>query len=344
MPSDSTAVVFDPLFLEHSAGAGHPESPERLQRIVDVLHNSPLAETQWELARDATDAELAWAHTDAHRRHLQAFSGKTAQLDPDTAMSPRSYQAAVRAAGAAIGAVERVLQGHARNAFALVRPPGHHAEPARAMGFCLFNNAALAAEAALHQGAERVLVLDWDVHHGNGTQECFYGRRDVLYQSVHQWPLYPGTGAAQERGTGAGEGFTINCPMPPGQGNGEYGAVFHDVFLPVGLAYSPDLIVVSAGFDAHALDPLADMRVTERGFAAMCSAVKSLAEETCKGRVVLLLEGGYCLDALAQSTHACLEVLTGSRQEDFTRGVSAPGASAVRESRSVLRPYWTNLQ
>jgi acetoin utilization deacetylase AcuC-like enzyme len=303
-----------------------------------------LSNAHWEPPRDATEEELAWAHTDAHRRRLQALSGKSARLDPDTAMSPHSYRAAVRAAGAAIGAVERVLQGQDRNAFALVRPPGHHAEPDRAMGFCLFNNAALAAEAALHRGAQRVLVLDWDVHHGNGTQDCFYGRRDVLYQSVHQWPLYPGTGATHERGAGPGEGFTVNCPMPPGQGNAEYGAVFHEVFLPVGLAYAPDLIVVSAGFDAHALDPLANMQLTEQGFAAMCSAVRSLAEETCQGKLVLLLEGGYCLEALAESTHACLEVLTGGRREGFNGAVSAPGAKAVSESRSALRPFWTNLR
>lgn len=339
----STAVFFDPLFLKHRPGSGHPESPKRLEQIVSLLERVPLSGVERRSPRPATDAELTYAHSESHLKLMQSLAGKAAQIDADTAVSPDSYAAAVLAAGAAISAVEEVWEGRARNAFALVRPPGHHAEPSRAMGFCLFNNAAIAAEAARRRGAQRVLIIDWDVHHGNGTQACFYARRDVLYQSVHQFPLYPGTGAAFELGSAEGKGFTVNCPLPPEQGDADYGAVFHDLFLPIGSAFAPDLMIVSAGFDAHAADPLANMRVSERGFAAMCSAAKQLADDRCEGKLVLLLEGGYSLEALANSTHACLEVLSGSRSDEFPPGVLHTTRSALQESRGALRPFWPSL-
>jgi acetoin utilization deacetylase AcuC-like enzyme len=183
-----------------------------------------------------------------------------------------------------------------------------------------------------------VLILDWDVHHGNGTQHLFEARRDVLFASCHQYPLYPGTGAASEIGKGEGAGFTVNCALPAGQEDGDYGAVFHDVFLPVGMAFRPDLVLVSAGFDAHARDPLAQMRATERGFAAMCTGVRQLAESSCGGRLVLVLEGGYDLGALAGSVHACLEVMTGGH-DDFPRGGDRARA-AVADSRAAVGSYW----
>src|SRR5439155_4031665 len=191
-------------------------------------------------------------HSAEHLATLRSFSGRLARLDADTVSSPSSFAAARLAAGAAVGAVEAVWSGQARNAFVWARPPGHHAEQAQAMGFCLFNNVAIAAEAARRLGAERVLILDWDVHHGNGTQHLFQRRRDVLYASSHQYPFYPGTGAAGEIGRGAGEGFTVNCALPAGQDDADYGAVFHEVFLPVAQSFRPDLVLVSAGFDAHA--------------------------------------------------------------------------------------------
>ncbi len=227
------------------------------------------------------------------------------------------------------------MTGRARNAFALVRPPGHHAEPDHAMGFCLLNNAAIAAEAARRAGAARVLIVDWDVHHGNGTQDIFAARDDVLYMSVHQFPFYPGTGAAHEVGAGAGRGATVNCPLPGGQGDADYGAVFHDLFLPAARAFRPELVIVSAGFDAHARDPLADMRVSERGFAAMASLLAQLADETCGGRLALMLEGGYDLAALAASVRATLEVMTG-RREDFPAGPGAATLDAIGEARAAL--------
>src|SRR5260370_9602748 len=294
----STSVFFDPLFLQHVAGETHPESPERLRKIMEVLENSPLPDVDYRKAREGAEGEEARAHSERLLRQRKALPGKSAQLDPDTAMSPGSYAAGVRAAGSAVAAVEEVMSGKTHTGFGLLRPPGHHGEPSRAMGFCLFNNVAIAAQAALRQGAERVLVLDWDVHHGNGTQACFYGRRDVLYQSVHQYPFYPGTGASEELGTADGEGYTVNCPFPAGQTNADYGAAFHDLFLPVGLAFRPDLILVSAGFDAHRADPIGEMRVTDRGFAAMSPAAAQLPGDNSGGRFALLLEGGYCLEAL----------------------------------------------
>jgi acetoin utilization deacetylase AcuC-like enzyme len=201
----------------------------------------------------------------------------------------------------------------------------------------LLNNAAIAAEAARRLGAERVMVLDWDVHHGNGTQHLFEQRRDVLYLSAHQYPYNPGTGACDEVGSGAGAGFTVNCGMPPGQGDADYGAVFHDLFLPAGDAFRPNIIIVSAGFDAHVRDPLADMCVTERGFAAMCTALQLLARTHCGGKIVLLLEGGYHLEALAQSVRACLDVLTGARSDEFPTGVGVEAPAAIQVARSALR-------
>jgi acetoin utilization deacetylase AcuC-like enzyme len=333
----TTSIFTDPRFLEHDPGPHHPESPARLSAILDALAARPVDGTVTRAPRPATEDELAAVHGRTYLQRLGELAGIAAQLDPDTTTSPGSYAAAVLAAGAAVGAVEEVWDGRAENAFALVRPPGHHAEAAHAMGFCLFNNAAIAAEAARRLGAERVMVLDWDVHHGNGTQHIFESRRDVLYLSSHQFPYYPGTGDSHEVGIGEGAGYTVNCPLPPGQADADYGAVFQDLFLPAGDAFRPDLIIVSAGFDAHARDPLAEMCVTERGFAAMCSSIKDLARSHCGGKLVLLLEGGYHLDALAQSVRACLEVLTGARREEFPRGAGAEAPAVVEQTRAALR-------
>jgi acetoin utilization deacetylase AcuC-like enzyme len=334
-PRASTLILTDERCLAHETGIGHPEAPARLRAILSDLERAPPGGVVFAAPRAATDAEIDAVHSREHRAHLQGLAGRRARLDPDTAMSEGSWEAATLAAGAAVGAVEAVFEGRAANAFALVRPPGHHAEAARAMGFCLLNNAAIAAEAARRRGARRVLVLDWDVHHGNGTQHIFEARDDVMYMSSHQYPYYPGTGAPTEIGTGAGRGFTVNCALPAGQGDADYGAVFHDLFLPAARAFAPDLVLVSAGFDPHERDPLADMRVTERGFAAMATAMTDLARETAGGKLVLLLEGGYDLAALAASTRACLEVLAG-RREGFVSGVGAEAPRAVAATRAAL--------
>ena len=336
----TTRVLTDERFLGHLAGPMHAESPGRLSAILDHLRAHPLAGTEALTPREATLQELTAIHTPAHVHEMLALRGRQAQLDPDTGVSPGSIESALLAAGAGIQAVTEVMHGRAENAFALVRPPGHHAEAGRAMGFCLFNNVAIAAEAARREGAQRVLILDWDVHHGNGTQNAFLQRRDVLFCSAHQHPFYPGSGAPTEIGKGEGAGFTVNVALPASQHDADYGAVFHDVFLPIAAQFKPDLVLVSAGFDAHRADPIGGMNVTERGFAAMCSAVKSLATQLCGGKLVLLLEGGYDLKALAHSVHACLEVLSGHRTDSFPAGVGPSGAGAVSEALSAARPYW----
>ncbi|HEY2902457.1 MAG TPA: histone deacetylase [Polyangia bacterium] len=330
-----TLITTDARMLDHNAGPGHPESPARLAGLLRDLAGHPIAGTTVRSPRPATDAELEAVHGAAYCAGLRAVAGRAVQLDPDTALSPGSYTAARLAAGAAVEAVDDVWHGRAENAFALVRPPGHHAERSQAMGFCLFNNAAVAAEAARRLGAARVMILDWDVHHGNGTQHIFQSRRDVLYASSHQFPFYPGTGAPDEIGVGDGAGFTVNCALPAGQADADYGAVFHDVFLPAGRAFKPDIIIVSAGFDPHAADPLAQMRVTEHGFSAMGTAMKALADECCGGKLVLLLEGGYDLQALRDSVRACLDVLTGGR-DDFPPGAGPAATAAVAATRNAL--------
>jgi acetoin utilization deacetylase AcuC-like enzyme len=332
-----TTILFtDPKFLDHDPGPGHVETPARLDAIMGELGRAPIEGLIIETPRPATDAEIEAVHLPGYRGRLAGLAGEYASLDPDTAVSPGSWDAARLAAGAAVGAVEALLAGRAANAFVLARPPGHHARPGEAMGFCLLNNVAIAAQAALRGGARHVLIVDWDVHHGNGTQEIFAQRDDVLYMSVHQYPFYPGTGGAHEIGVGAGVGATVNCPLPGGQNDADYGAVFHDLILPMGRAFAPDLILVSAGYDAHAHDPLGEMQVTERGFAAMASVLSELAAGTCGGKIALLLEGGYDLGALATSVRASLEVLAG-RREEFPRGVGPETVEAIAAARDALR-------
>ena len=333
----TTTVFTDRKLLEHDPGAGHPESPARLEAVLADLEGAPIAGVDFTTPRPATDAEIEAVHPAHFRQAMAGLAGRRVRLDPDTITSPDSWDAATLAAGAAVGAVEAVMTGRARNAFALVRPPGHHAEADRAMGFCLLNNAAIAAEAARRAGAERVLIVDWDVHHGNGTQDIFAARRDVQYMSVHQFPFYPGTGDANEVGVGAGRGATVNCPLPGGQTDADYGVVFHDLFLPAARRFAPDVIIVSAGYDAHARDPLGGMRVSERGFAAMASALCQLAEGQCGGKLALLLEGGYDLQALAASVRATLEVMTGRRDDFPGRAGAGPATvAAITQARAAL--------
>jgi acetoin utilization deacetylase AcuC-like enzyme len=336
-----TRLYTSDTFIEHNPGPAHPERPERLKSIHAVLDRAPVSGTEHVAPRKATRDELTRVHAPSYVDTVLSLAGKRAQLDPDTSTSERSVDAALLAAGSAVQAVDDVFAKTADNAFALVRPPGHHAEGDHAMGFCLFNNAAIAAEAARRKGAERVLLLDWDVHHGNGSQHTFFKRRDVLYASVHQHPFYPGTGAPELIGEGEGKGFNVNCGLPGGQGDGDYAALFESLFLPIVDQYRPDFVVVSAGFDPHRADPLGGMRVTERGFAAMCSALKALAERHANGRLVLLLEGGYDLDGLAQSVHACVEVLAGARSEALsTSGATSVASQAVDDTWAALQTAW----
>jgi acetoin utilization deacetylase AcuC-like enzyme len=333
----TTRLFLDPVFEAHEPGPMHPESPGRLRAVRELLGRAPISGVVLGAPRGATDAELLRVHTAEHVQSLRAVDGRHAQLDPDTGVSPRSVEVAWQAAGTSAELALELWRGAAENGFALVRPPGHHAEAGQAMGFCLLNNVAVAAGAALAAGAQRILVLDWDVHHGNGTQSIFYGRHDVLYVSIHQSPLYPGTGALADLGTAEGLGFNLNFPLPPGQTDADYGPLFDDLIGPVARAYQPELVLVSAGFDAHRDDPLGQMRLTELGFAAMCTAAAEIAAASGSGRLGLFLEGGYDLDALANSAHACLEVLAGHRRERFPPGGGQAARDVARRLKHMLR-------
>lgn len=306
-----TGFVTDTRYLEHDTGSGHPERPERLQAIWQELHQRSLWSQLLHLPpRMATPEELALVHSE---RYIESIHRSVPRqgivwLDPDTALCPASYEVARLAAGGVLQALDAVVTGSCRNAFCAIRPPGHHAERDRAMGFCLFNNVAVAARVAQQRyGIHRVLILDWDVHHGNGTQHIFEEDPTVFYVSVHQYPLYPGTGRADERGRGPGEGFTLNIPLPPDSDESAYRAAFEHLIAPAVERFQPELLLVSAGFDAHRDDPLASQRLTEESFRWMCRQTLQWAATFCNGRLLAVLEGGYALPALARSVAACLE-------------------------------------
>jgi acetoin utilization deacetylase AcuC-like enzyme len=305
--------ILDDLFIHHRAPSGHPERPARAEAVRDALRDAGIASRGEQLAiRPATDEELARVHTPAYLDQLtQRVPGRSGWLDPDTYFSPRTWEAATAAAGSTTQLALDVLDGKLSQGLAVVRPPGHHATADRAMGFCLLNNVAVAAAALRAHGAARVAILDWDVHHGNGTQDIFWDDPDVLYLSVHQFPFYPGTGAAIEVGGAKAPGATVNVGLPGGCGDAEYAAVFDHVFLPKLSVFRPDVLLISAGFDAFAHDPLAGMRVTHAGFAAMAHRLRAAAERWSAGRVVAVLEGGYDLDGLGHGMTSVLSALSG---------------------------------
>jgi len=327
--------------LEHDPGPFHPEKPERLRAVVERLQQERLSSVSWAEPKLAPRECVERIHARRYIEHLESLRGQQTRLDADTAVSRGSLAAAYLAAGAAVDAVEAVVSGKGSNAFALVRPPGHHAEKDRAMGFCLFNNVAVAVEHAVSAlGLERVLIVDWDVHHGNGSQHAFEARRDVLYFSTHQYPFYPGTGAASQTGTQEGQGFTINAPLPAGMGDADYAAVFERILVPVADAYEPQLVLVSAGFDPHRNDPLGGMAVTEKGFAFMCGLAKGIADRHAQGHLVLVLEGGYDLKGLAGSAAACAAVLAGAEFLGVHGSPSSEGLRAVAAVEGIQRRFW----
>lgn len=327
------ALVDDDLFLEHQAPLGHPERAARLLAArCGFQAGSAGADVERLGPRDASFEELRRVHAAEHVEQLAETAGYEGFLDADTYFSPSSYAAALRAAGGAIALVD-ALQAGADYGFGLVRPPGHHATGQSAMGFCLFNNVALAAAAALATGlAERVLILDWDVHHGNGTQDIFYARRDVLYVSLHQQPLYPGTGAPTESGVGEGTGFTINLPLGRGSGDRVYASVFAQLVSPIVRQYEPDLVLVSAGYDAHERDPLAGMALSDAGFGAMTQLLLAALPERGRGRVAFVLEGGYDelgLEGAVRETVAAL-VNAAPAESRLVQSAPAPGLDELR--------------
>ena len=334
----------DPLFRAHDAGPGHPERPERIDALRDGIRDAGLESRLEVLApRDATREELRRVHTEEHVDRIGAAAGRTVRFDPDTQAGPRSSAAALRAAGAALDAVDRVLDGRLDRAFCLVRPPGHHAEAGRAMGFCLYNNVAVAAAHALARGLSRVAVIDFDVHHGNGTQHVFEADPRVLYVSSHAYPFYPGTGALEETGRGAGQGFTVNLPLPPGMGDGEYARVYREIATPIADEFDPELVLVSAGFDAWGGDPLAPMALTARGYEELAAVCLGAAEGSARGRAVFVLEGGYDLAGLAAAGAAVTGALLGdvTRRVEPTRAAMDPLIAAYAR---VFAPYWPALR
>ncbi len=322
----TTALIYDPIFLEHITPHYHPEIPQRLEVAMKILEALDWLERDGlvQLApRAATEDELAAVHDRSYIQQVkdavqnvavQAKIGghRTYYFAPDTYISAQSYNAAIKAAGAPLTAIDAIMKGEIDNAYCLVRPPGHHALPDKAMGFCLFNNVAVAARYAIDRyGLERVMIIDYDVHHGNGTQDIFYTDPRVLYFSTHRAPFYPGTGHSHERGEGEGLGTTINVPLPATTGYETYDPVFRQVMAPAADRFDPQLILVSAGFDAHWDDPLGGMYISTAGFAQLNRVIIELAQTLCNGRLILVQEGGYSLKAMAGCVATCINLLLG---------------------------------
>lgn len=308
-----TALYRSPAFAKHDEPS-HVENQRRLAAVDAALDRSGLLEDRPQPDfGPATIEQLARVHEPAYIEALtRAAEQGGGWIDNDTYLGEDSVEAASLAAGAAVSAVDAALAGAQTKSFVLARPPGHHARPSIGMGFCLFDTIAVGAAQALAQGIERIAIVDWDVHHGNGTQEIFWESPNVFFSSIHQWPLYPGTGAASETGVGAGAGYTLNVPLAAGAGNERYQRVLDDQILPTLRAYEPELVMVSAGYDCHRDDPLGSMRVDEDGFGMMTGRLLELAEATAGGRIVLVLEGGYDPPALGRSVVRTIEVLDGA--------------------------------
>ncbi|HEY5647864.1 MAG TPA: histone deacetylase [Nitrospiria bacterium] len=311
-------VIYHPDYLLHDTGGAHPESPSRLEAILSRLTETGLSKETTEVKPPRPRADIRdWITTIHEPSHLERLESRQPEegirmIDADTVMSPGSYPAALLAVEGALTGVDRIMKGDFSRAFCAVRPPGHHAEADRAMGFCLFNNVAVAARYIQKKySLSRVMIIDWDVHHGNGTQHIFEDDPTVFYFSSHQYPLYPGTGSERERGIGKGEGYTLNVPMPPGRGDDEYLTVFDKTLAPAVEAFRPEFFIISAGFDAHEDDPLANMRVSDAGFAEMTRRVVGWSERFAGGRVLSCLEGGYNLDALGRSVERHIRKLSG---------------------------------
>lgn len=339
----SLILISSDHFAEHHPPPGHPERPERADVMSGVALRWRERGGEVVAPRLATHEQLGRVHDAEYLRRISETAGQAVALDPDTYTSTETAEIALLAAGACVDAVERVMSGSHARSLALVRPPGHHAERGRAMGFCFYNNVAVAAAHARTLGAERVAIVDYDVHHGNGTQHTFESNPAVLYVSAHQYPFYPGTGAADEVGVGAAGGFTVNLPMTAGAVSEDYQVAFSEVALPVLRQFKPDLVLVSAGFDAHERDPLANMRLTADVFAAMTLELRAVADDCCNGRLVLVTEGGYDLQALGASLDAVVQSLaapSAAARWPASGFTSARGRASADATKRALAPFW----
>ena len=332
-----TGYVIDDRFQGHEGAEGHPERPERMATLIEWLASYTRDGLVRVDGRPATREELLSNHTSEHVAIIEASAGRHLQFDYDTHAGPQTYDIALLAAGGPLALIDHVMSGQVDNGFAVVRPPGHHAEADRAMGFCFFNNIAIAARYLVQRhGLERVLIVDWDVHHGNGTQNSFFADNQVLFVSLHQSPLYPGTGALDEVGDGDGAGFTVNVPMAAGQGDDEYAQIFSQVVTPVAEQFAPQFVLVSAGFDHHFKDPLGSMEVTKAGMGSMARSMLNIAAKSCDGKCVALLEGGYDLTGLREGVEASFD--------EFGRDEGAPGeGGGADEYVAAVRKHHGNF-
>ena len=347
--SRKTGIIKDSRYLRHTAGFSHPESPARLASVYEMLDTPDMS---WKYVsiepREASHDEIAYVHTPHYIDFVASTAGKShVILDPDTMTSAETYEISKLAAGGLLNAIDAVIDGEVDNAFAFVRPPGHHAGAGNSAGFCVFNNVAIGAMHARYKhDVKKILIVDWDLHHGNGTQKIFYADRQVLYFSMHQYPYYPGTGSWQEIGEGMGLGFTVNVPLNRGAINGTYVAALRKILIPIAMAYKPQLILVSAGFDIYFKDPLGGMRVTSEGFAAMTRILLNIADECCGGQLVAVLEGGYHVGGLTQSVKATLTEMTDETcmSEATLAGLEAEAdeqnTQVINKIISLQRPYW----
>ena len=349
-----TAVYRDDLFLQHQPGFSHPESPDRLRVIYDELDKESIGDHFIYPQFDpVSDDIIGLNHSKTLMKRVAATQGRDHDyLDADTSTSAKSYEAACLAAGALVDGINRIEQGEIDNAFCLVRPPGHHAEHDQSMGFCLYNNVAIGARWAMQEyGLKRVMIVDWDLHHGNGTQHSFYETNKVLYLSSHQYPYYPGTGAMLETGKGGGDGFTVNVPLAGGQGDMEFARIYNELVVPVARAYQPELILVSCGFDIYNGDPLGAMQVSPDGFAWMTRKMVEVAEEVCNGKLLITLEGGYNLTGMRDGALAVLAELCGekldcgypvnlSKKRAGELAASDVDCSPLDHALQVARNYW----
>ncbi len=341
-----TGVVIDPLYLEHICGDFHPESPVRLQHIYSMLPSIDGEGIRYVKPRYASHNEISRIHDESYIEAIASTRGTYASLDPDTGASPKTYEAALLAVGGCLSLADSIISAEVSNGFALIRPPGHHAERSRSMGFCIFNNIAVATRyLQAERGIERVLVVDFDLHHGNGTQKSFYSDPSVLYFSTHQFPYYPGTGWYEEIGAGAGKGYTVNVPMSYDMNDDDYIFAFQEILVPIAYLYKPDMVLVSAGFDIYYNDPLGGMSVTEAGFSELTRIILNVAQRYCTSRALFALEGGYDPPGLARSVKAVMTMMKGKpefayeKKRDPCRGI----VSLARDVKKVLHPYWGNF-
>lgn len=340
----SVGIVRDAVFLDHITDDYHPENPYRLTHIYSMLNTIDKEGIVYAPPRVATHEEIALVHDHSYIESIAATDGRMqVRLDPDTVTSPKSYKAACMAVGGVLQLVDMLFASEISTGFALVRPPGHHAERNRAMGFCIFNNIAVGARYLEKKyGLKRVLIVDFDLHHGNGTQHSFYKDRTILYFSTHQYPYYPGTGWYNETGEEDGKGYTVNIPLSYGMGDDDYEYAFRKVLVPIADQYSPEIILVSAGFDSYYNDPLGGMKVTEGGYATMTRILLDIAEKHCGGKVLCALEGGYDLSGLVMSVKAMIMELKGTSMYRPDKKISPSDEikTTVDQARKALSPYW----